>query len=157
MIAFHLPRIKHLLATEPDLLACETIPCLAEAKALIKLFRENKLTNREGRVVPLWLTFSCCEERHCCHGEDFVDCVALASEWEGVVAVGINCTAPTHIEGLLKNAAAGVPNHKPFIVYPNSGEIYRPSDGGWDKNEEQGLDSSIPLSSAYLTPFCLIC
>ncbi|MBI2332479.1 MAG: homocysteine S-methyltransferase, partial [Chloroflexi bacterium] len=40
LIAFHRPRVEALIASGADLLACETIPCLIEARALIRLLAE---------------------------------------------------------------------------------------------------------------------
>ncbi len=37
---FHRPRMKALIEAGADLLACETIPCLVEAQALVKLLDE---------------------------------------------------------------------------------------------------------------------
>ncbi|HNL00860.1 MAG TPA: homocysteine S-methyltransferase family protein, partial [Leptospiraceae bacterium] len=37
---WHRPRLELLLETEPDVLACETIPCLEEAEALVRLLEE---------------------------------------------------------------------------------------------------------------------
>ena len=39
-----------------------------------------------------------------------------------VAAVGVNCTAPQHIESLVEIAA--LRTAKPIVVYPNSGECY---------------------------------
>lgn len=37
---FHRPRLRVLADAGADLLACETIPCLAEARALARLLQE---------------------------------------------------------------------------------------------------------------------
>jgi len=41
----------------------------------------------------------------------------------------VNCTAPEHVEELLR-AAAGV-TAKPLVAYPNSGELYDAATKGW--------------------------
>jgi homocysteine S-methyltransferase len=115
LIDWHRPRLEVLADSGADLIACETVPCLVEAEALVKILNEFS-------HIHAWLSFSCQDERRLCHGETFVDAVQLANESANVVAVGVNCTAPRFVEGLL-NVAAGVVR-KPLLVYPNSGETW---------------------------------
>jgi homocysteine S-methyltransferase len=118
LIDWHRPRLEILASSGADLIACETVPSLAEGEALVKLLSEFPDT-------PAWLSFSCRDEGRLCHGEPFADAVALANKAANVVAVGVNCTAPRFIEGLLASVA-GIAR-KPLLVYPNSGEA-------WDAN-----------------------
>ncbi len=113
---FHGPRLAVLAGSGADLLAVETIPCLLEGEALVRLLAEFA-------DVPAWLSFSCRDQEHVQHGERLAECVALANECPQVVAVGLNCTAPHLVAGLLRSLA-GVTN-KPLLAYPNSG-------AGWD-------------------------
>ena len=139
LMDFHRPRLEILLANQPDVLACETIPCQLEAIALVELLAEFP-------QAKVWLSFSCKDEAHVCHGETLVECVALASQSEQVVAVGINCTAPRYIEGLLQSIA-GITN-KPIIIYPNSGEHWNAHAHCWE--EGTGLsDFSQPAQHWY--------
>jgi homocysteine S-methyltransferase len=112
LIAFHRPRVQLLAQSGADLFACETIPCLVEAEALVRLLPEFDL--------PAWISFSCKDERHVCHGETLADCVALADACKNVVALGINCTPPRLVAELLASVS-GV-TRKPLVVYPNRGE-----------------------------------
>lgn len=116
LIDFHRPRLALLAESAADLLACETIPTLVEAEALVALLAELPAT-------PAWLSFSCGDEAHLWHGEPLAEALALANECPQVVAVGVNCTAPRLIEPLL--ASVRDLARKPLLVYPNSGE-------GWD-------------------------
>jgi homocysteine S-methyltransferase len=115
LIDWHRPRLAILADSGADMLACETIPCLAEGEALVKLLCEFPR-------MSAWLSFSCKDERTLCHGEPFAQAVALANEAPNIVAVGVNCTAPRHIEGLL--AVASAVTQKPLVAYPNSGETW---------------------------------
>jgi len=115
LIDWHRPRLEILADTGADLIACETIPCLAEGDALVKLLSEFP-------HIPAWLSFSCRDERRLCHGESVVDAIQLASDTPSIVAAGVNCTAPRFVEGLLVSAAGNT--HKPLVVYPNSGETW---------------------------------
>ncbi len=113
LIAWHRPRLAVLAASGADLLACETIPSLAEGMALVRLLAEFP-------HMAAWLSFSCCDGEHVCHGERFADCVRLANQSEQIVAVGVNCTAPRYVESLLQQAAQVTT--KPLLAYPNRGE-----------------------------------
>ena len=116
LIDWHRPRVEILAdAAGADLLACETLPCLIEAEALVKLLSEFPR-------VSAWLSFSCRDERRLCHGEPFVAALQLANDANNIVAVGVNCTAPRFVDGLLESVA-GIAR-KPLVVYPNSGETW---------------------------------
>ena len=128
LMAFHRERMAVLLASGADLLACETIPSLLEGQALLRLLAEFS----EARA---WLSFSCKDGEHVCHGEAFADCVALANQSPQIVAVGVNCTAPDYIESLVR-IAKGVTD-KPIVVYPNRGEGYDPVQKCWLPGTEQ--------------------
>ena len=115
LVDWHRPRLEILATSGADLLACETVPSLAEGEALVKLLAEFP-------DVPAWLSFSCKDERDLCHGEPFAEAVQLANDAPNIVAVGVNCTAPRFIDGLLASVAAIA--RKPLLVYPNSGETW---------------------------------
>jgi len=115
LMEWHRPRFEILARSGADLLACETIPCLAEAAALVRLAGEHP-------QVPLWLSFSCKDQSRVCHGETLAECVALAKGVANIVAVGINCTSPVFVEPLLQSLA-GATEH-PLLAYPNSGETW---------------------------------
>lgn len=126
LMDFHRPRLRVLAETvrsgEADLLACETIPSLAEGEALLQLLGEIP-------DIPAWLSFSCCDGEHVCHGERFADCVSMVSSLEQVVAVGLNCTPPQHVEALLRSALPVT--DKPLLAYPNSGELWQSETNTW--------------------------
>jgi homocysteine S-methyltransferase len=122
LMDFHRARLRVLADAGADLLACETIPCLAEARALARLLQE--LPGSFG-----WISFSCRDGGHNCQGEPIADCVAALDGFNAVAAIGINCTAPQHIEPLL--AAARGHTCKPLLVYPNAGEVYDPPTKTW--------------------------
>jgi homocysteine S-methyltransferase len=115
LIDWHRPRLEILAASGADLLACETIPCLAEAEALVRL-----LETLPG--VPAWISFSCRDDAHLCHGETLAEAIALVSACANAIAAGVNCTAPRHIVPLLRSAATCTT--KPLVAYPNSGEVW---------------------------------
>jgi homocysteine S-methyltransferase len=127
LMAFHRPRLRVLADAGADLLACETIPCLAEAVALVRLLDELP-------ACWAWISFSARDEAHTSHGEPLAECAALLDAHPRVVAVGVNCTAPRSIPGLIERIAANT--GKPVVVYPNSGEVYDAATGDWRGTSE---------------------
>lgn len=109
--AFHRPRLEVLASAAPDVLALETIPCLAEAEAL--------LAEVEALGVPAWLSVTCAGGR-LRSGESVAEAFAMAADVHAVVAVGLNCSAPDEVVRVLA-ATQGV---RPGIAYPNSGQSW---------------------------------
>jgi homocysteine S-methyltransferase len=122
LIDFHRPRVEALIASGADLLACETIPCLIEARALVKLLSEFPTTHA-------WYTFSAKDGEHICHGEKISECTAFLDSSPQAAAIGINCTSPLYIPSLIREIKKNT--NKPVIVYPNSGEVYDPETNTW--------------------------
>jgi homocysteine S-methyltransferase len=117
----HGPRIEALLDAGADILAIETIPTMREARVLVDLVAEAGAT--------AWLSYQCRDAATTAAGEPIGDAVALAADAEGIVAVGVNCTAPRHMPALL--AAAGGATTKPLIAYPNAGDAWDARDRRW--------------------------
>jgi homocysteine S-methyltransferase len=115
LLGFHRERMRLLQGAGPDLLACETIPSAVEARALALLLAELP-------GARAWVSFSCRDGSRLRDGTPFVDAVRTVAAVPAVVAVGVNCTAPSHVLALLR-AAASVTD-KPLVAYPNSGETY---------------------------------
>ncbi|MGD8854914.1 MAG: homocysteine S-methyltransferase [Chloroflexota bacterium] len=120
--AFHRQRWQLLSQTQADILACETIPSLPECRALLELLLETP-------NCYAWFSFSCRDERHISDGNRLADCLSILDAHERVAAVGINCTAPEYVPGLLVEARAVT--DKPLLVYPNSGEQYDVTNRRW--------------------------
>ncbi len=131
--AFHRPRLAVLAAAGADLLACETIPELREARVLARLIGELP-------GVAAWISFSCRDGTHTCGGDDFGDCMAEFAAHAQVVATGVNCSAPEHVDSLLEHARGRT--HKPLLVYANSGEAYDATHKCWT-----GAAQVIPLAA----------
>lgn len=123
LMAFHRPRMAVLATSGADLLACETIPCLLEARALLRLLEEFP-------GVTAWFSFSARDGAHTNHGEPITDCAALLGTHPQVAAIGVNCTAPEFVSDLIRNARAAT--DKPILAYPNSGETYDATHKRWD-------------------------
>jgi homocysteine S-methyltransferase len=115
LVAFHVPRLEALASAEPDLLAAETIPSIVEARALVRALAAVP-------EVATWVSFSCRNATQLCDGTPFDEAVRVISGAPNVVAVGVNCTSPLHIEGLVRVAAGTT--HLPIIAYPNRGAFW---------------------------------
>ena len=122
LIDFHRPRLAALVAAGADMLACETIPCLLEARALVRLLAEFP-------AVSAWMSFSARDEQHICHGERLAECAAFLDAYPQVAAIGVNCSAPTFIPALIRAARSAT--SKPILAYPNSGEVYDAATYSW--------------------------
>ena len=122
LAAFHRERLLVLATAGADLLACETIPSAAEARALARLLAEVP-------GAPAWFSFSCRDAERISDGTPLVECVRELAPHPQIVAMGVNCTAPEHVESLLR--AAATVTAKPLVAYPNSGERYAAASRTW--------------------------
>ena len=112
------------MGTEADLLACETIPSLAEAKVLAGLIAEY------GQP-PAWISFSCRDGEHICDGTPIADVArAVTGINPSILATGVNCTAPGYVEDAVKSFANAT--SLPVIAYPNSGEGWNAAKRRWE-------------------------
>ena len=121
LVEFHRTRWRLLASSAADLLACETIPSRHEARALRRLLEETPDTQA-------WFSFSCQDEQRLSDGSRLAKVIAELDDCQQILAIGVNCTAPRHISGLIR-AASGATS-KPIVVYPNAGE-------GWDATEKR--------------------
>lgn len=118
---FHARRLEALIDTEPDLLAIETIPDTVEAAIILDILTEL------DAGIPFWLSFSCTDGLQTCAGQSFAGAAALVAAHPDAIAVGINCTRPELITGLLESASVDIP----FVVYPNTGQDWDPVSKSW--------------------------
>lgn len=111
LAAWHRPRLEVLAGAEPDVLACETIPDVDEAEALVGLI--------EQLGMPAWLSYTI-DGDHTRAGQSLADAFAVAAGVPQIVAVGVNCCAPADVLPAIR--VAREVTGKPVIGYPNSGE-----------------------------------
>jgi len=109
--AWHRPRLEVLADAGADVLAIETIPCLAEVQALLEELR--------GTGMPAWLSLTCAGGRTRA-GEPASEAFAMAADVDEIIAVGVNCCDADEALGLVQLAVHR--SGKPGVVYPNSGE-----------------------------------
>ncbi|XP_068733248.1 homocysteine S-methyltransferase YbgG-like isoform X2 [Montipora capricornis] len=106
LMNWHRPRVEALLHAGVDILAFETIPALKEAEALVQLLKEFP-------TAKAWLTLSCQDGSHTCHGELFSDIVQTVNHSK---------------QSLLQSIKGKIT--LPFVVYPNCG-------GEWKEGENE--------------------
>lgn len=126
---FHQRRL-HLLARSPaDVLACETLPSLEEARVLAAL-----LGDLNGK--PAWFSFTCRDEGRLSDGTPVGEVAGWAEDTACVTAVGVNCTGAAPLPDLIGALRAGT--RKPVIAYPNAG-------GAWDGDAKRwGRAKEVP-------------
>ena len=125
---FHAQRLELLIASNPDILALETMPDTQEVEVLLDLLSDCP--------IPYWVSYSCKEGNQTNAGQRFASAVDLV---QSAMAVGINCTAPELISGLLSGASSSIP----FVVYPNSGRTWDAVAKEWVGSTEIGFADSL--------------
>jgi homocysteine S-methyltransferase len=138
LAGFHRPRMEALLEAGADLLAFETIPTVREAEVLVGLLEQFEAT--------AWLSYTCRDGDSTAAGEPIEEAVALGDA-PGVVAVGINCTAPRHMASLLARAAAAT--DRPLVAYPNGGDRWDADTRTWIADAAGSYD---PVAAAGWAP-----
>ncbi|MHC4939436.1 MAG: homocysteine S-methyltransferase [Planctomycetota bacterium] len=117
--AWHAERFEFLAGCDVDVLACETIPNVREAEALASLVTPD---------MPAWFSFSCKDRLHLRDGTPLREAARIVEPV--ALAIGVNCTEPCHVANLIGE----LPESRPVVVYPNSGEIY--ANGVWSGDAE---------------------
>jgi len=128
LVEFHQNRWQVLAGAGADLLACETLPALSESRALRRLLEATP-----GQ--PAWFSFSCRDSTHLSDGSPRAEAVLELDDCKQIVAIGINCTAPHHIAGLVQIVRCVT--SKPIVVYPNSGEGWDTASKSWIPADEE--------------------
>ncbi|XP_064615625.1 homocysteine S-methyltransferase-like [Liolophura sinensis] len=134
---WHLPRIQALVESGVDILGVETIPAQKEAEAVIGLL-QTEFPNTKA-----YLTYSCKDGCHTCHGETFANAILPAIQSECFIGVGMNCTAPGHVTSLLRSIQHQ-PIKKAVIAKPNSGEQYEAGKGWYGKEKCAEVQTFVP-------------
>jgi len=129
LVAFHRERLEPLVLAGPDLLAVETIPDLDEVAALVEALADHP-------DLAAWVSMTTPDGRTISAGQPLEDAVAVIDAAPGVVAVGVNCSAPRHVLPALE-ALGGGPT--PLVAYPNAGQLWDAASETWSGPDESGL------------------
>ncbi len=125
---FHQQRIELLWHQGVDLIAAETIPRLDEALVIAEIVQELG--------AKCWITFSAKNASQISNGQEIAECIRALEAFDGVVAVGVNCTPPQFIGGLIEQIKAQTA--KPIVVYGNLGNSYDPDTKTWCEHDSHG-------------------
>ncbi|KAK4405741.1 Homocysteine S-methyltransferase 2 [Sesamum angolense] len=117
---FHRRRVQVLAESGADLIAFETIPNKLEAMAYAELLEEEAVN------IPAWFSFSSKDGINVVSGDPIQDCALIADSCEQVVAVGVNCTPPRFIHGLIQSIQTVTT--KPILVYPTAVRLMMPAE-----------------------------
>lgn len=117
---WHRRRLGVLADAGADVLAVETIPCLAEVEAIC--------AELDYLGAPAWLSISCAGTSTRA-GEPAAEAFAIARDCSAVIAGGMNCTAPADVAELVRITARV--SDKPIVAYPNSGEDWDAERRAW--------------------------
>ena len=129
LLAFHRPRWRLLAASRADLLACETIPSVREARVLARLLLETP-------HVVAWVSFSCRDGQHISDGTPLAEALAPFVGLPQVVALGINCTPLRHVLPLIRTLRRL--SATPLILYPNCAESHDRQTRRWGVQARPG-------------------
>lgn len=135
---FHRRRIELLLEQGAELLALETIPNYLEAQALIDLLAED------FPEVEAYMSFTSRDGQSISDGTPIEKIAELVNSSEQILAVGLNCTAPSLYEAFLGRLREKT--EKPFVTYPNSGEVYDGATQTWTERADDShslLDNTL--------------
>lgn len=70
-----------------------------------------ELLDEGGIEIPAWFSFNSKDGINVVSGDSISDCASIADASERVVAVGINCTSPRYIHGLISSIRKVNSNH----------------------------------------------
>ncbi|CAG9537369.1 unnamed protein product [Cercopithifilaria johnstoni] len=124
MTDYYIQQTIPLLQAGLKVIAYETVPSYKEAMAILKAVDSIDYS------YHFWISFSCKNGEQTNHNESFCRSVEKISHHPNIRGIGINCTSPNYITPLLQCASTSV-NSLPFIVYPNSGEVYERGTKKW--------------------------
>lgn len=132
LTAFHAARLRAALVAVPDVLAFETVPSLAEVRAICAALDEVGVA--EGSA---WVSCSLSTGDRLGSGEP-VSALADVVWSPAVAAIGFNCASPSRVAAACELLAPMT--SLPLVAYPNRGETFVEGHG-W---RGEGVD---PLSA----------
>lgn len=129
--SYHRRRLDVLMDSGADLVAVETIPRRDEAMLIRDLLVEFG-------SPPAWFSFGIVDAARTYGGDELTMAARELVDYPGLVAVGVNCTAPVHVTAALdalgRSGAA-------TIAYPNHGRAWNAITRQWEGSEtEIGID-----------------
>lgn len=122
LIQFHDDKLSILSETNPDIIAFETVPCMQEVKAIVNLLSNGHVQ----RAQCQWLSIACSSPTTLNSGESIEEAIRYIEEGASLsaqsTAIGVNCTDPRHVEGILHCMRDNSRKGRILVAYPNLGE-----------------------------------
>jgi homocysteine S-methyltransferase len=112
LIEWHRQRFGVLATAGADLLACETIPTLIEAEALVALLSGYP----DARA---WVSFTARDGQHTSAGEPLRVAAARLDREPQVVAIGVNCVPPHIVADCVTELRAGTTKPRSWAGAPD--------------------------------------
>ena len=134
---WHRPRFEVLADAGADVLAVETVPCLAEVEAVVDLLT--------GSGASAWLSLTADHGRTRA-GEPVEEAFVMAGACPEIIAVGVNCCPAPQVAEL--TALAASVSGKPVVVYPNSGETWNGASRTWSGTPRFRADDVLAWADA---------
>jgi homocysteine S-methyltransferase len=122
---FQRPRLEALLEAGADVLACETVPRVAEVEALA--------AELAALGAPSWVSLTVTRSPEgdlvTRAGEALLDAAEALRGVPGLLALGVNCCDPADVVPALSVLAPGT--GLPGVAYPNSGQTWVAANQSW--------------------------
>jgi homocysteine S-methyltransferase len=122
-----------LAAAGPDLLAIETIPDLDEVLALIEVLADFP-------DLAAWVSLTTLDGISTCAGQPLTEVSAALAGAPSVVAVGVNCSAPTVVTPALRAMSSAGSR---LLAYPNAGQTWHSETETWSGPASPVLPSEL--------------
>ena len=82
-----------------------------------KLQAYAELLEEEDIKIPAWFSFTSKDGKNVSSGDSLLECAAIADSCKKVAAVGINCSPPRFIHGLILSLRKVCdPEWRPFLL-----------------------------------------
>jgi homocysteine S-methyltransferase len=124
LYAFQSERWHILADTAADILACETMPSMADVRAVVRLLHETP-----DRWA--WISLMCRDASHLADGTPLSEVFAILNDTPNLAAVGANCIPPAIAPAIMDTFQYST--SLPLMVYPNASNA-------WDMKMGQKLD-----------------
>ncbi|KAI7861150.1 Homocysteine S-methyltransferase [Circinella umbellata] len=137
LVTFHRERLSICLQ-EPGInfILFETIPSYLEAQAIRKLIQEEK----ELQLPPVAVSFSCRSNDQISDGTPLQKCLDTLVDEDIIFGIGVNCTKPKFIPGLLDILLGNKNNKKAILLYPDGGEEWDAIARSWNSETKMPTD-----------------
>lgn len=106
----------HILAeSEADIIACETMPSMADVRACVLLMCETP-------ERWAWISLMCRDAAHLADGTELSEVIALLNDVPNLAAIGANCIPPSFVPAIMNTFRAAT--SLPLMVYPNASNAW---------------------------------